>query len=162
MVIPQKKNALDRYYNIVKVLLTLSPFVGLSYIMMGATKNGTDIASAIAADPSLTVMFLVSMINPFIAYLLIFMHRRLNGGDVAYAVVNLILLVVAEAMIQNLLYIILLGFVLYKTMRTYDITIRKSLQLKLKDHFFSTISGSIVVLVLTGICLFAQIRIGMQ
>jgi uncharacterized membrane protein YecN with MAPEG domain len=100
------------------------------------------------------------MINPFIVYLLIFIHRKVNEGDVAYAVVNLVLLAVSELMLENVIYVILLGFILYKTTNSYGITIKESFQKKRSDHFLSTISGSSVVILLCGICLFARIRIG--
>ncbi len=161
MVNTIKNNKLDRYFNIAKVLLTISPFVGIAYIMMSASKAGGDIALALSQNPDLTVLFLVCMINPFIAYLLIFMHRKLNEGDPSYAVVNLVLLVVAEVLLQNLIYVLLLGFILFKTLRTYNLSIKESFADKHGIHLLSTISGSLVVIVLTGICLFAQIRIGL-
>ncbi|MGN0409074.1 MAG: hypothetical protein ACI4E3_01565 [Candidatus Fimousia sp.] len=161
MVNTKKSNALDRYYNIAKVLLALSPFAGLAYIAMSASQAGGDFAAAISQNPRFTVLFLVCMINPFIAYLLIFMHRKLKEGDISYAIINLVLLIIAEGMLQNLLYMILIGFLLFKTVRIYDSSIRESFALKKKEKLLSTISGSFVVLVLAGICLFAQIRIGL-
>lgn len=160
MVDTKKNTKLDRYYNIAKVLLALSPFVALAYISMNAAKMGVAMATAVGQDPNMTVMFLVAMINPFIAYLLIFAHKKMDQRDSAYAVVNLVFLIVAELMLENVIYILLLGFILYQTMNTGNITIKESFQIKLREHFLSTISGSLVVIVLAGICLFARIRIG--
>lgn len=160
MVDTKKNTKLDRYYNIAKVLLALSPFVALAYISMNAAKMGTTMAAAIGQNPNMTVMFLVAMINPFIAYLLIYAHKKIDQRDSAYAVVNLVFLIVAEIMLENMIYILLLGFILYQTMNAGNVTIKESFQTKLQEKFLSTISGSLVVIVLAGICLFARIRIG--
>ena len=63
-------------------------------------------------------------------------------------------------MLQNVLYIILLGFLLIKTLKTYNISFKECFKVKWNKSFFSTISGGIVVLVLASICLFATLRIG--
>ena len=157
MVDTKKNTKLDRYYNIAKVLLALSPFVALAYISMNAAKMGTTMAAAIGQNPNMTVMFLVAMINPFIAYLLIYAHKKIDQRDSAYAVVNLVFLIVAEIMLENMIYILLLGFILYQTMNAGNVTIKESFQTKLQEIFLSTISGSLVVIVLAGICLFARI-----
>lgn len=156
-----RTSGLDRYYNIAKVLLCLTPFVCLAYLSMGAARTGGSISMAIGEDPKLAVMFLVSMINPFIAYLLIFMQKRL-ALDAGYAAVNLSLLIAAEMLLQNVWYILLLGFLLYKTLKTYGITLREAFNKEWNNKFLGTVSGSLVVMALAGICLFATIRIAMH
>ncbi|MBS7008975.1 hypothetical protein [Anaerostipes sp.] len=156
-----KSSRLDRYYNIAKVLLCLTPFVCLAYLSMGAARVGGSVSAAIGEDPKLAVMFLVSMINPFIAYLISFMQKRLNM-DAAYAVVNLTLLIAAEAMLQNVWYILLLGFILYKTKREYGLSVTESFRKSWKGNFLSIISGSLVVIGFCSVCLFATIRIAVQ
>ena len=69
--------------------------------------------------------------------------------------------IVAEILLQNVLYVILFGVILYKTLKTYNVTIKESFKEKLKDKFLMTISGSLVVIGLACICLFATIRINM-
>jgi hypothetical protein len=153
--------ALDKYYNIAKILLTVTPFLYMMYLSIGATKIGTSIPKAIQENPRNIVMFLISMINPFIAYLLIFMHKKIENGDIAYSVANLVVLIGAEIMIENAWYIILLGFLLIKTLKTYNVSFKECFKAKWNKSFLGTISGGIVVLVLAGICLFATLRIGM-
>lgn len=157
----KQMKSLDKYYNIAKILLTLTPFLYMMYLSIGAAKIGTSILQAIQEDPRNIVMFLVSMINPFIAYLLIFMHRKIENGDIAYSVVNIVVLIGAEIMLENVLYTILLGFLLIKTLKTYNISFKECFKVKWNKSFFGTISGGIVVLALAGICLFATLRIGM-
>lgn len=156
-----KSSRLDRYYDIAKVLLCLTPFVCLAYLSMGAARVGGSVSAAIGEDPKLAVMFLVSMINPFIAYLMTFMQKKLHM-DAAYAAVNLTLLIAAEIMLQNVWYILLLGFILYKTLREYGLTIRESFRKEWRENFLSIISGSLVVIGLCSVCLFATIRIALH
>ena len=153
--------SLNKYYNVAKVLLTLSPFVSLMYLSMSTAKLGLSLPQAIQQDPKLTVLFLVSMINPFIAYLLTFIQKKIEENDVKYAVTNLVMFIIAELLLQNILYVILCGFILYKTLKVYKVTIKDSFKSKVKDGLLVTISGSLVVIVLSSICLFATIRISM-
>lgn len=154
--------ALDKYYNLTKILLTLSPFVCISYLYINSIKAGSSIQSIIEANPRFVILFLSSMINPFIAYLLIFMQRKIKNGDIQYAVTNLFMLMLSELMFQNIIYIFLIGFILYKTLKTYNISIKDSFKKKIKDKFFLSISGSIVVMFFACICLFATIRISVN
>ena len=154
-------NSINKYYNIAKILLAISPCMSLMYLSMESAKLGISLAEVIGQDPNQTVMFLVSMINPFIAYLLIFIHKKIDNNDVKYAIVNLVMFMVAEILLMNLLYVILFGVILYKTLRAYNVTIKDSFKEKLGKGFFMTVSGSLVVIFLAGICLFATIRINM-
>lgn len=160
MVDVRTNNKLERYFNVAKVLLTLSPFIGLFYIMMNGNVESGNIMQVINQDPKLAILFLTCMINPFIAYLLVFMQGKLKEGDPSYAVVNLVVLVGAEVVLQNVVYVMLLGFLLYKISKSYSISVKESYVEKSSSHLFRTISGSIVVLVLACFCLFAQTRIG--
>ncbi len=161
MINAKQIKSLDKYYNISKVLLTITPFLYITYLSMGAAKAGMPITQIVQENPSNMVLFLISMINPFIAYLLIFMHRKMESGDIAYSVVNLAVLIASEILLENAWYIILLGFLLIKTLKTYNISFKECFKEKWNKSFLGTISGGIVVLVLSGICLFATLRIGM-
>ena len=154
-------NSINKYYNIAKILLAISPCMSLMYLSMESAKLGISLAEVIGQDPNQTVMFLVSMINPFIAYLLIFIQKKIDNNDVKYAIVNLVMFMVAEILLMNLLYVILFGVILYKTLRAYNVTIKDSFKEKLGKGFLMTVSGSLVVIFLAGICLFATIRINM-
>lgn len=154
-------NSINKYYNIAKILLAISPCMSLMYLSMESAKLGISLAEVIGQDPNQTVMFLVSMINPFIAYLLIFIQKKIDNNDVKYAIVNLAMFMVAEILLMNLLYVILFGVILYKTLRAYNVTIKDSFKEKLQKGFLMTVSGSLVVIFLAGICLFATIRINM-
>ncbi|AQS11907.1 hypothetical protein CLOBY_40650 [Clostridium saccharobutylicum] len=161
MINAKQIKSVNKYYNIAKILFTITPFLYMIYLSMGTTKFGESIPQLIQENPKITVMFLISMINLFIAYLLIFMHKKIEDGDIAYAVVNLAVLIISEIMLQNIFYISLLGFLIIKTLKTYNVSFKECFIEKLDRKFLGTISGGIVVLILSGICLFATIRISM-
>lgn len=161
MINAKQIKLLDKYYNISKILLTVTPFLYIMYLSIGAAKTGVSIPQIIQENPKNMILFLISMINPFIAYLLIFMHRKIESGDIAYSVVNLAVLIVSEILLENAWFIILLGFLLIRTLKTYDISFKECFKSKWNKSFLGTISGGIVVLTLASICLFATLRIGM-
>lgn len=154
-------SSLNKYYTITKILLTITPFVALMYLSMQSIKVGTSFMDLIRLEPRFNILFLVSMINPFIAYLLIFIQRKIEEEDISYAVVNIVIFIISEILLQNILYVALFVFLLYKTLKTYNITIKDSFKDKFKNKFLMTISGSLVVFGLACICLFATIRINM-
>lgn len=154
-------SSLNKYYTITKILLTITPFVALMYLSMQSIKIGTSFMDLIRLEPRFNILFLVSMINPFIAYLLIFIQRKIEDDDISYAVVNIVIFILSEILLQNILYVALFVFLLYKTLKTYNITIKDSFKEKFKNKFLMTISGSLVVFGLACICLFATIRINM-
>ena len=100
-------NSINKYYNIAKILLAISPCMSLMYLSMESAKLGISLAEVIGQDPNQTVMFLVSMINPFIAYLLIFIQKKIDNNDVKYAIVNLVMFMVAEILLMTELFQVL-------------------------------------------------------
>ena len=159
MVNSYQIKVIGRYYKITEILLAISPIMCVIYLNFGAINIGTNILEVIQGDPRLLVMFLSAMVNPFIAYLLIFMERKIVENDISYSVVNLIILIVAELLFQNMVFLCLLGFLLYKIIKLYNVSVRECFKEKIKNKFFTTISGGVVVIVIAAICLFATIRI---
>lgn len=151
-------SSIERIFTIIKVLLAVSPFMALGYLTAKGGSGGT-LQTILSQNPQYTVMFLVAMVNPFIAYLLGFLQEHLNKADYGYAVVNMTLMIIAEAMLQNFLYVAVLAFLLYKIIKTYQISVKESVEDIVKGHLFRDISGSIVVLVFAAICMFAMLQL---
>ena len=151
-------SSIERIFTIIKVLLAVSPFMALGYLTAKGGAGGT-LQTILSQNPQYTVMFLVAMVNPFIAYLLGFLQEHLNKADYGYAVVNMALMIIAEVMLQNFLYVAALAFLLYKIIKTYQISVKESVEDIVKGHLFRDISGSIVVLVFAGICMFAMLQL---
>ena len=133
----------DKWFTIAKVLLTLSPFVALGYLQMFS--GGGDISTLLQQNPEITVTFLISMAGPFTAYLMGFAQNHFYEGDVAYMMSHLVLIFVAEALLRNAVFMLMMA----------------SLRLKWKDHFWRDLSGCIVLIVFSGFCLFVSLRLGM-
>lgn len=152
----------DRIFMIIRVLLTVSPFIALGYLSMDAAKEGAggNIQAVISSNPSAAVMFIVAMLNPFIAYLLGFIKDHLHDGDYDYAVANMFLMIIAELMIQNFIYVLMLMFLTYKCVKTYQIPVKGIVKRMAGNHLLRDISGSLVVLAFAGICMFAMLRLG--
>ncbi|WP_250278398.1 hypothetical protein [[Clostridium] colinum] len=114
---------------------------------------------AIQTNPVITIMFLIAMTNPFIAYMLSIIEQRLKLGDIKYVVLNLLLLILSQILFQNIWYILILSFMLYKIIKTYNINILDACKLKNNNKIFSLIYGSIAINILACICFFANIKI---
>ena len=157
-----KTSSVDRIFTIMRGLLILSPFVALGYLTVDSARAGgvADWQTIIGSNPNNTVMFIVAMMNPFIAYLLGFVKDHLNMGDYDYGMLNLILMVVAEVMLQNFIYALGIAFLTNKCSKVYQAPIKGCLKRKIGNHLFRDISGSIVVLALAGLCMFAMLRLG--
>ena len=152
-------SSIERIFTIIKVLLAVSPFMALGYLTAKGTA-GANLQTILSQNPHYTVMFLVAMVNPFIAYLLGFLQQHLNKADYGYAVVNMALMIVAEVMLQNFLYVAALAFLLYNQLPLlFAASTAQQNQRKRKNHFLRDISGSIVVLIFAGICMFAMLQL---
>lgn len=149
----------DKWFGIAKVLLVLAPFVALGYLQ--AFSGGGEMSLLLQQNPEITVTFLISMAGPFTAYLLGFAQNHLYEGDAAYMMAHLTLLFVAEIVLRNTVYILLMGYLMFLGYRMTAMSPLTSLRLKWKDHFFRDLSGCIVLLVFSAFCLFVSLRLGM-
>lgn len=149
----------DKWFTIAKILLTLAPFIALIYLQ--AFIGGGNMAELLQQNPEITLTFLVSMAGPFTAYLLNFAQKHLYEGDVPYMMAHLALLFVAEALLRNGVYMLLLGFLMFFVYRMTGMLPLTALRLKWKDHFFRDLSGCILLILFSMFCLFVSIRLGM-
>ena len=149
----------DRWFTLAKVLLTLSPFVALVYLQMFA--GGKDIAALLKQNPEITVTFLVSMAGPFTAYLMGFAQNHLYEGDAAYLMAHLVFIFTAEALLRNVVYMIIVTYLMYLVYQMTGMSPMKSLRVKWRNHFWRDLSGCIVLIVFSLFCLFVSVRLGM-
>ncbi|MGN1014736.1 MAG: hypothetical protein ACI4PM_05205 [Butyricicoccus sp.] len=150
----------DRWFTAVKVLLTVAPLIALGYLR-GMTGGGS-LSELLQNNPEITVTFLTSMAGPFIAYLLGFAQKHMYEGDTAYMVSHLLFMLVAEAMLRNMVYGILMIALLYMVFRMSGTTPLAAIRTKWHDgHFWRDLSGCIVLLVFSAFCMFVSFRLGM-
>lgn len=149
----------DKWFTIVKVLLTLSPLVALGYLQMFA--GGRDISSLLQQNPEITVTFLISMSGPFTAYLLGFAQNHFYEGEAEYMMSHLVLILVAEAMLRNVVYLVLVAYLMFVVFQMTGMNPLTALRLKWKNHFFRDLSGCFVLILFSAFCLFVSVRLGM-
>lgn len=136
-----------------------TPFVAYFYLTMLAMSMGVTLPEVLEKTPNIAVILLVSMINPYIAYLLHLSQKKLKDGDVKFACINFVLLLVAQALTLNTFYLIMVAVVFYKTVKTYEIQVLKTLKEFTIKHTFALGGGSFIVVALSSICLMATIRL---
>lgn len=149
----------DKWFTIAKVLLVLAPFVAVGYLQMFS--GGSDLSSLLRQNPEVTVTFLASMAGPFTAYLLGFAQTHLYEGDAAYMMAHLSLILVAEALLRNVVYMVVAVYLMFLVYQMTGMSPFASFRTKWKDHFFRDLSGCIVLIVFSAFCLFVTVRLGM-
>ena len=116
----KKLKRLDRYYMIAKVFLMVTPFIAYLYLSLLAMMRSITLPEVLSSEPSVAVIFLIAMINPYIAYLLNIAQRKLKEGDIKFACINFVLLLLAQALTLNSLYFMIIAYLFYVTVKTYD------------------------------------------
>lgn len=149
----------DRWFTIAKTLLTLAPLVAVAYLQMFAGDN--DISSLLQRNPQITVTFLTAMTGPFTAYLIGIAQKHLYVGDVEYIMAHLLLIFVAEALLRNVVYMVIVTFLMYLVYQMGGVSPLCALRRKWNNHFFRDLSGCFLLIVFCAFCLFASLRLGM-
>ena len=145
---------MDRYFNIVKVFLAITPIICYVYVTLRGMMLGVGFQEVIAKEANITILFLISMLNPYIAYLLHLMEKKLKEQNF-----NMAALLIAQALTMNLFYFLMLAFLFYKAVNYYQVPLKKSMhELTLKNSFLYG-GGSFLIVALSSVCLFATIRL---
>lgn len=152
----------DKWFTAAKLFLTLSPLISLGYLQTAAAGSNMQLAELLTANPQITVSFLASMTGPFAAYLMGFIQKHLYQGDAPYAMTNLTLLMIGEAMLCQAVYFIMMIVLMYFVFDMTGVNPVKAIRRKWNDHFWRDISGSILLLLICGFCMFVSVRLGMR
>lgn len=155
-------HARDKWFTAAKIFLTLSPLISLGYLQTAAAGSNVQLAEMLTSNPEITVSFLASMTGPFVAYLMKFVQSHLYDGDAAYAMTNLTLMMIGEAMLYNTVYFIMIIILMYFVFDMTRINPITAIRQKWKDHFWRDISGSIALLLICAFCMFVSMRLGMR
>ena len=150
---------LDRYYMIVKVFLMITPFIAYLYLALSAGMGSLALPELLSREPKAALIFLIAMVNPYIAYLLNIAQKKLKEGDMAYVCMNFVLLMLAQALTLNSLYFMIVGYLFYVTVKTYNIKVIQTLKEFTVKHFFYSGGGSLIVIAFSALCLFVTIRL---
>lgn len=146
---------------VVEALLVVSPFVGMA-VSGSLNFDAAGIASLqdlFASSPAFAVSFLAACIQPLVAYLLHLAHKHYADGGGGYTAANLVGLLCAEMLMQNvagLAGIVLLLWRVWRPTAKERARWRKERPWGAKA---AEVSGAIVVVVLAALCAFASWRI---
>ncbi len=152
-------NTLNRYFVMVKIALVMAPILGYFYITSMAAMMQISLQEVLEINPSLTIMLITTMVNPYIAYLVDISQKKLENEEASFAILNMTLLVLAQCLSQNLLYIFLLGLLFYKVTKIYKIDAVKELKLITIKQYFTLGGGSFIVIFIYMLCLFVSLQI---
>ena len=84
-------------------------------------------------------------------------HERMSPASVTKIMT---LLLIAELMTMSSVGVVGLGLILFKTVRTYGMGPSAAWRAADKKRLFAECGGSVLVLLLAGLCLFATMRLG--
>ena len=148
-----------RNFMIAKTVLFITPVICYFYISLRAMMYGMDFQQVLIQEPQITIIFLIAMVNPYIAYLVHLIQQKLAQGKKTFVLVNMFLLLVAEALMLNVFYFIILAYVFYGAIKYYDLPLFSSFTpFRMKPLLFHA-GGSLFVILISSICLFATIRL---
>lgn len=148
----------DKWFTIAKILLTLAPFIALVYLQAFTGKS--NLSQMLQQNPQITLAFLTAMAGPFTAYLLSFAQKHFYEGDTAYMMSCLSLLLAAELLLRNTVYILTIACLMLLIYRQTGMSPLTALGKKRKEHFFRDLSGCMVLILFALFCLFVSFRLG--
>lgn len=150
---------MNRYFLITKIFLSITPLICYFYVSMQAMGLKLSFQETLIQDPNITIIFLIAMVNPYIAYLIHLIQKKLAAGEPKFAVINMILLLIAEILTMNVFYFCMLVYVFYKAIKYYRVDVKSAgRSITLKQSFYCG-GGSFLVIMISSICLFATIRL---
>lgn len=150
-----------RIFTTVEVVLCLVLVGTVAVLSMSGNGLSADgLQATFAENPAASIMLVAACLQPFAAYLLRFVYRHYAQGDTGYAVSNLIALLCAEMLLQNIVGIAGMAVLLWRTWRRCSEGLGVWRAHRGIGGVLVDISGALVVLALAGICFFASTRLG--
>lgn len=156
---PKKQKKIERYLNIVIGMMILMPIICCLYLMLKANVMVTDIKALLETYPEVTVLFLTAMIHPYIAYLLILEKKKLKENNFTSILANMGLIMIAEGLLNNIVYVVFLSIIFYLILKESRISIKQVVQSLFVKRSFIQYGGSLLVIMTSSLCLFATIRL---
>lgn len=146
-----------RVVTAVQVVLVIFPFAVWGYVGLG----GVSLEKAFAGDPGFVVSFLAAVAQPFVAWLIRIAYRHYTEGDGGYALGNLIGLICAELMLQNVVGLAGCAVLLWRLWRPAAGELAEWRECRGVGGVVVDISGALVVIVIGAVCAFASWRLGL-
>lgn len=150
-----------RMFLVVEVLLVVSPFAGMA-VSGSLNFDAAGIANLqdlFASSPAFAVSFLAACIQPLVAYLLHLAYKHYADGDGGYTAANLVGLLCAEMLMQNVVGLAGIALLLWRVWRPAAKERARWRKERTWGAKAAEVSGAIVVVVLAALCAFASWRI---
>ena len=158
--LPAREVTTRRVFLTVEVLLCLVPVMALASISAeagGLTTEGMQ--ELFATDPLYAVDLLVGCVQVLAAWLLRLVWRRYLEGDVGYVAGNLVAVVCAQIVLQSVVGIVGSALLLWRTWRRTSGGLAAWARGRGVGGVLLDLSGSLVLLCLAALCLFASARL---
>lgn len=154
----KKLKKLNRVFMVEKVLFAITPLLGYFYL----TLRSTDLSKLFSQQPSLIVVFILSMLSAYVAYLLNLSQKKLlDDSDRSFITMNLILLVASEVVTLNLFALFMLLYLFYLVLTDCKVDIKKVIKESTFKDWLSKGGGALIVFIVSLICCFISIRLYM-
>lgn len=149
-----------RVFLAVEIALVAVPFVylGASGLLGADLTSPEGLSAAVDANPLVAVGLVTAFVQVFVSYLLRFSYRHYERGDAGYAAGNLIGLLCAEVLMQNVAGVAGVAVLLWRTWRRSSTDLRGWAARRGPLGVLADVSGSLVVLVLAAVCALALSR----
>lgn len=153
-----QEKTMKRMFLIAKVFLCMTPIIAYAYVSLQAMMQQLVFQDMLQASPNLAIVFLIAMINPYIAYLLHLMEKKLVNNEQGFVLINMLLLLLSQALTMNAFYFMMLAYVFYKAYRFYDLDSSEILSCLHPKTLFYQGGGSLMIVMLSSICLYATMQ----
>lgn len=152
----------QRIFTTVQIVLIVIPiiYLGLSGYLNGGSFAMEGLRERLREEPAFLLAFITACLQPFAAYILRITYRHYSQGDFGYAGGNLLALLCAEMAMQNIVGIVGLGLLLWRTWPRITGSVGDWARERGIGGVLADISGGLAVFVLAIICFAAQTRLG--
>lgn len=155
----KKLQRLNKWYTVAQGFFLATPVICYAYLTLQLSDSAYTLQTLMSENPSIAITFLIAMINPMIAYQIRIIKKHLNSSEYGYVYINLLLLIMAQLLLENLFFAGILVFLVFKTVRIHQVSLKDTLG---NLPFLTGMKygvGSFAVIALSGLCLFANLQI---
>lgn len=151
-----------RIFTTVQVVLVAIPFVHLGFagVLNAGTAAMESLRVMLEQNPAFLVSFIAALLQPFVAYLVRIAYRRYAQGDAGYAAGNLVGLLCAELLMQNMVGIVGMAVLLWRTWGRASVALGPWARGRRAGGVLADVSGALVAVVLAALLAFANARLG--
>ncbi|MBE6469062.1 MAG: hypothetical protein E7001_03675 [Coriobacteriaceae bacterium] len=151
-----------RIFTTVQVMLVVIPFVHLGFagVLNAGAAAMESLRVMLEQNPAFLVSFIAELLQPFAAYLVRIAYRHYAQGDAGYAAGNLVVLLCAELLMQNMVGVVGMAVLLWRTWGRAADVLGPWARERSVGGVLADVSGALVTVVLAALLAFANARLG--